>query len=91
MDSPAGFMASITSSTTSDINQIYAISCCCTSASSWRPYTILGWRTSFFWLFSVIRNVIEKVVDLARQINLEVDSDDVQKLLDSNNQRLTGS
>ncbi|GFX96098.1 hypothetical protein TNCV_2289881 [Trichonephila clavipes] len=30
-----------------------------------------------------IRNGFEEVVDLARQINLEVDSDDVQKLLDS--------
>ncbi|GFY14788.1 hypothetical protein TNCV_648311 [Trichonephila clavipes] len=35
-----------------------------------------------------ISNVIE-VVDLARQINLEVDSDEVQELLDSHNQELT--
>ncbi|GFV43565.1 hypothetical protein TNCV_1690091 [Trichonephila clavipes] len=28
--------------------------------------------------------LIEKILDLARQINLEVDSDDVQELLDSN-------
>ncbi|GFX93768.1 hypothetical protein TNCV_1589441 [Trichonephila clavipes] len=35
-----------------------------------------------------ISNVIEEVVDLARQINLEVDSDDVQELLDSHNQEL---
>ncbi|GFU57320.1 hypothetical protein TNCV_3635051 [Trichonephila clavipes] len=34
-------------------------------------------------------NVIEEVVDLVRQINLEVDSDDVQELLDSDNQELT--
>ncbi|GFV25805.1 hypothetical protein TNCV_3867751 [Trichonephila clavipes] len=32
---------------------------------------------------------IEKVVDLARQINLEVDSVDVQKLLHSYNEKLT--
>ncbi|XP_023232690.1 tigger transposable element-derived protein 1-like [Centruroides sculpturatus] len=36
-----------------------------------------------------IGNVIEEVVDLARQINLEVDSDDVRELLDSHNQELT--
>ncbi|XP_023220465.1 tigger transposable element-derived protein 1-like [Centruroides sculpturatus] len=36
-----------------------------------------------------IGNVIEEVVDLARQINLEVDSDDLQELLDSHNQELT--
>ncbi|GFT92780.1 uncharacterized protein TNCV_739671 [Trichonephila clavipes] len=36
-----------------------------------------------------IGNVIEEVVDLARQINLEVDSDDIQELLDSHNQKLT--
>ncbi|GFX44805.1 hypothetical protein TNCV_1826671 [Trichonephila clavipes] len=33
-----------------------------------------------------IGKVIEEVLDLARQINLEVDNDDVQELLDSNNQ-----
>ncbi|GFX50725.1 hypothetical protein TNCV_2723111 [Trichonephila clavipes] len=33
--------------------------------------------------------VIEDVVDLARQINSEMDSDDVQELLDSYNQGLT--
>ncbi|GFW69265.1 hypothetical protein TNCV_486141 [Trichonephila clavipes] len=33
-------------------------------------------------------NVIEEVVDLARQINSEVYIDDVQELLDSNNQEL---
>ncbi|GFX85281.1 hypothetical protein TNCV_2675561 [Trichonephila clavipes] len=33
--------------------------------------------------------VIEEVVDLARQISLEVDSDEVQELLDSHNQKLT--
>ncbi|GFX44250.1 hypothetical protein TNCV_4376381 [Trichonephila clavipes] len=38
-----------------------------------------------------IRNLIEEVVDFARQINLEVDSDDVQELLDSHNQKLTSS
>ncbi|GFX93668.1 hypothetical protein TNCV_1588451 [Trichonephila clavipes] len=32
---------------------------------------------------------IEEVVDLARQINSEVDSDDVQELLDSHYQELT--
>ncbi|PRD28948.1 UNVERIFIED_CONTAM: Synaptobrevin-like protein YKT6 [Trichonephila clavipes] len=32
-----------------------------------------------------IGNVIEYVVDLARQINLEADSDEVQELLDSHN------
>ncbi|GFU83485.1 hypothetical protein TNCV_2142431 [Trichonephila clavipes] len=36
-----------------------------------------------------IGNVIEEVVDLSRQINLEVDSDDVQELLNSHNQELT--
>ncbi|GFV22076.1 hypothetical protein TNCV_4527611 [Trichonephila clavipes] len=36
-----------------------------------------------------IGNMIEDVVDLARQINLEVDSDDVQKVLDTHNQELT--
>ncbi|GFT87734.1 uncharacterized protein TNCV_4000871 [Trichonephila clavipes] len=36
-----------------------------------------------------VGDVLEKVVDLARQINLQVDSDDVQKLLDSHNQKLT--
>ncbi|GFS76216.1 transposable element Tcb2 transposase [Trichonephila clavipes] len=36
-----------------------------------------------------IGNVIEEVVDLARQINLEVDSDEVQELPDSHNQELT--
>ncbi|GFW50604.1 hypothetical protein TNCV_2889061 [Trichonephila clavipes] len=35
-----------------------------------------------------IGNVIEEVVNLARQINLEVDSDDVQELLDSQHQEL---
>ncbi|GFX16069.1 uncharacterized protein TNCV_4703271 [Trichonephila clavipes] len=36
-----------------------------------------------------IGNVIQEIVDLARQINLEVNSDDVQELLDSHNQELT--
>ncbi|GFW06636.1 hypothetical protein TNCV_2189691 [Trichonephila clavipes] len=36
-----------------------------------------------------IGKVIEEVVDLSRRINLEVDSDNVQKLLDSHNQELT--
>ncbi|GFV29352.1 dachshund homolog 1 [Trichonephila clavipes] len=36
-----------------------------------------------------IGNLIEEVVNLARKINLEVDSDDVQELLGSNNQELT--
>ncbi|GFT89682.1 hypothetical protein TNCV_3137691 [Trichonephila clavipes] len=36
-----------------------------------------------------IGNFIEEVVDLARQINSEVDSDDVQELLDSHYQELT--
>lgn len=36
-----------------------------------------------------IGNVIKDVVELGRQINLEVDSDDVQELLDSHNQELT--
>ncbi|GFU57379.1 uncharacterized protein TNCV_3635581 [Trichonephila clavipes] len=40
-----------------------------------------------FHLFE--KNVIEEVVDLARQINLEVDRDDVQELLDSHNHELT--
>ncbi|GFV95484.1 transposable element Tcb2 transposase [Trichonephila clavipes] len=38
----AGFMVSIASSTTSDINRIHAMSCCGTFACSWIPYTILG-------------------------------------------------
>lgn len=33
--------------------------------------------------------MIQEVVDFARQINLEEDSDDVQELLDSHNQELT--
>ncbi|GFS94535.1 tigger transposable element-derived protein 1 [Trichonephila clavipes] len=37
----------------------------------------------------VIGNLIEEVVDLARQIHLEVDSVDVQGLLDSHNLELT--
>ncbi|GFT18315.1 hypothetical protein TNCV_711151 [Trichonephila clavipes] len=36
-----------------------------------------------------IGNAIEKVVDLAIQINLEVDSDDVQELFNFHNQELT--
>ncbi|GFW42376.1 hypothetical protein TNCV_239731 [Trichonephila clavipes] len=35
-----------------------------------------------------IVNVIEEVLDLARQINLEMDSDEVQELLDSHSQEL---
>ncbi|GFX87927.1 hypothetical protein TNCV_4373921 [Trichonephila clavipes] len=34
-------------------------------------------------------NVIEEVVNLARQINLELDSDDVKYLQNSDNQQLT--
>ena len=48
MDSPAGFMVSITSSTTSDISRVHATSCCSTSACSQGAYTILGRCTSFF-------------------------------------------
>ncbi|GFW70915.1 hypothetical protein TNCV_2196031 [Trichonephila clavipes] len=36
-----------------------------------------------------IGNVAEEIVDFARQINLVVDSGDVQELLDSHNQELT--
>ncbi|GFW83787.1 hypothetical protein TNCV_669001 [Trichonephila clavipes] len=36
-----------------------------------------------------IRNVIVEVVDLVRHINIEVDSNDLHKLLDSQNQELT--
>ncbi|GFW32127.1 tigger transposable element-derived protein 1 [Trichonephila clavipes] len=36
-----------------------------------------------------IGNVIEKIVNLARQINSEADSDGVQELLDSQNWELT--
>ncbi|GFT33779.1 hypothetical protein TNCV_4382921 [Trichonephila clavipes] len=36
-----------------------------------------------------IGSVIEEVVDLARQINLEMNSDNIQELLDSRNHRLT--
>ncbi|GFX98355.1 hypothetical protein TNCV_4001241 [Trichonephila clavipes] len=39
-------------------------------------------------VFQMICNVIEEVVDLPKQINLEVDSDDVQELLDSYNYKL---
>ncbi|GFW06543.1 tigger transposable element-derived protein 1 [Trichonephila clavipes] len=35
-----------------------------------------------------ISNLIEEVVDLAWQINIEVDSDDVQELLDFHNEKL---
>ena len=47
MDSPAGCMVSIPPSTTSDISQVHATSCCSTSAYSQGPYTILGSCTSF--------------------------------------------
>ncbi|GFX71642.1 hypothetical protein TNCV_2696301 [Trichonephila clavipes] len=53
-----------------------------------RSYAILKSRRFVFWLRGKIGNVIE-VVDLSSQINLEVDSYDVQELLDSNNQELT--
>ncbi|GFW91599.1 hypothetical protein TNCV_4500191 [Trichonephila clavipes] len=36
-----------------------------------------------------IGNLIEEVVDLARQINSDVDTNDVQELLDFHNQKLT--
>ncbi|GFU96720.1 hypothetical protein TNCV_839451 [Trichonephila clavipes] len=36
-----------------------------------------------------IGQAIQEVVDLAMQINLEVDSNDVQEMLDSHNQELT--
>ncbi|GFU05425.1 hypothetical protein TNCV_3290781 [Trichonephila clavipes] len=36
-----------------------------------------------------IGNVIEEVTNLVRQINLEVDSDDVQEVLDFHNQEQT--
>ncbi|GFY33542.1 hypothetical protein TNCV_4538761 [Trichonephila clavipes] len=36
-----------------------------------------------------IGNLIEEVFDLDRQINSELDSDDVQELLDSHNQEMT--
>ncbi|GFX16257.1 hypothetical protein TNCV_4705111 [Trichonephila clavipes] len=39
--------------------------------------------------FSEIGNVIEKAVDLATKINLEVDRDGIQELLDSHYQELT--
>lgn len=36
-----------------------------------------------------IDNVIETVVDIAKQLNLQVDCDDVQELLDSHNKGVT--
>ncbi|GFX42695.1 hypothetical protein TNCV_2196541 [Trichonephila clavipes] len=36
-----------------------------------------------------INNVMEEIIDLARQTNLDVDIDEVQELLDSHNQVLT--
>ncbi|GFW27106.1 hypothetical protein TNCV_93321 [Trichonephila clavipes] len=36
-----------------------------------------------------IGNLIEEVVHLAKQINLEVDSEEIQELLDSHNQEQT--
>ncbi|GFW85681.1 hypothetical protein TNCV_853311 [Trichonephila clavipes] len=39
--------------------------------------------------FEEIFNVTEEVVDLAKQINLEMDSDDVEELLDFHNPELT--
>ncbi|CAH0719439.1 unnamed protein product, partial [Brenthis ino] len=36
-----------------------------------------------------IDDIIEEVIDIAKQLNLEVDVDDVQELLDSHNQELT--
>ncbi|GFX37139.1 hypothetical protein TNCV_4797071 [Trichonephila clavipes] len=55
-------------------------------------------RTDILFLFGTVNeesvsesddNVIEEVVDLARQINLEVGNDDVQELLDSYYKELT--
>ncbi|GFU42563.1 hypothetical protein TNCV_4556761 [Trichonephila clavipes] len=46
-------------------------------------------REEIFNEIDEIGNVIEEVVDLARQINLEIDCDDIQELLDSHNQGLT--
>ncbi|XP_023218164.1 uncharacterized protein LOC111620476 [Centruroides sculpturatus] len=54
-------------------------------SDGWRKH---GWRKQCQEP-DEIGDVIEEVVDLARQINLEVDSDDVQELLDSHNQELT--
>ncbi|GFY32703.1 hypothetical protein TNCV_4638091 [Trichonephila clavipes] len=39
--------------------------------------------------FDDIGNLFEEVVNFAKQINLEVDSDDIQQLLDSHNKELT--
>lgn len=36
-----------------------------------------------------IDGIIEEVIDIAKQLNLEVDADDFQELLDSHNQELT--
>ncbi|GFU01834.1 hypothetical protein TNCV_1523361 [Trichonephila clavipes] len=45
--------------------------------------------TSVLYQWKLCVNVIEEAVDLAKQINLEVDSDEVQELLNSRNQKLT--
>ncbi|GFT31134.1 hypothetical protein TNCV_3645321 [Trichonephila clavipes] len=59
-----------------------------------RSYAIFKSRRFVFCLKTKkkgkeIGYVIEEVVNLPRQINLEVDSDDIQELLDSHNQELT--
>ncbi|GFS62578.1 hypothetical protein TNCV_1263311 [Trichonephila clavipes] len=46
-------------------------------------------KTTYMPEPDTIGNEIKEVVDLANQINLEVNSDDVQELLDFHNQELT--
>ncbi|GFY31465.1 transposable element Tcb2 transposase [Trichonephila clavipes] len=50
---------------------------------------VRGNHTPYLPVRDEIRNLIEKVVGFAREINLEVDSDDLQELLDSHYQELT--
>ncbi|XP_023242991.1 tigger transposable element-derived protein 1-like [Centruroides sculpturatus] len=54
----------------------------------WKQFNVLDAAESVLET-DEIGNVIEEVIDFARQINLEVDSDDVRELLDSHNQELT--
>ncbi|GFV47621.1 hypothetical protein TNCV_2081811 [Trichonephila clavipes] len=59
------------------------------SGNYWRNTNITICDTKSVLKPDEIGNVTEEVVDLARNINLKVNSDDVQELLDSYNQELS--
>ncbi|GFW70838.1 integrase catalytic domain-containing protein [Trichonephila clavipes] len=67
------------------------LKCCLEKTIFFLPFSITESLAELVPETDEIGNVIEEVVtrDLARQINLEVDSDNVQELLDSRNQELT--